>query len=175
LGAPLFSFPRYAELPVGPAIRRSLQQEAQGDANLVYQCLNIADKLDAAYAIRKHLSEGVHVVCDRWIPSSYCYGAADGLDTGWLERMHASLPQADLNILLDVAPEEALRRRPEARDRYEKDRTKQEAVRANYEALWARNMYSSSAGWIVVDGALPVDEVEDTIRHVVTIQREDGK
>ncbi len=169
LDAALFSFPRYGT-PVGKAIKRHLHgeiqlcevrhlldpggqtgrtqhREALEDA-LVFQSLNLLDKSDAASEIRRLLLNGQHVVCDRWIPSSRCYGAADGLDPAWLERMHASLPQADLNIFLDITPEEALRRRPEARDRYERDRDKQAAVREQYKQLWA----SGGDKYVTVDG-----------------------
>lgn len=164
LDAALFSFPRY-HTTVGKAIRRHLRSElalceeraidditcvrsrAPEDA-LVFQCLMLADKCDSAGDIPSILKGGQHVVCDRWIPSSRCYGTADGLDPAWLERMHASLPQADLNIFLDITPEEALRRRPEARDRYERDRDKQVKVRAEYQKLWA----SGGDKYVTVDG-----------------------
>lgn len=170
LDAAVFSFPQYGT-EVGKVIKRhllgliSLREEHTIDSSdhtidgntvyrkapedaLVFQGLMLVDKSLAANDIRSALTGGQHVVCDRWIPSSQCYGAADGLDAAWLERMHASLPQADLNIFLDIMPEEAVRRRPEARDRYERDRAKQVAVRAEYQKLWA----AGGDKYVTVDG-----------------------
>jgi dTMP kinase len=185
--AHVFSFPRY-DTPIGRAIKRHLVQEtmlaeaapvmrslsgyvsdreplrasmrrAPEDA-LMFQCLALADKYDAANDMREIFSRGEHVVCDRWIPSSFCYGTSDGLDPTWLKRMHSSLPQADLNIFIDISPEETLRRRPEVRDRYEQDREKQKVVRVKYQELWAKGAFPT---WQVVSGEGSIDEVADRI------------
>lgn len=176
LNAELYSFPRY-DTPIGKLIKRHLRNEvelieriptavtllvtsprgshehvqggpAPEDA-LMFQCLNLADKIHAAWFIQDHLLRGANVVCDRWIPSAICYGLADGLDRDDLFTAHGVLPQADLNIFLDITPEEALRRRPEARDRYERDREKQKAVRAQYEQMWAAE---AGAHYVKIDG-----------------------
>ncbi len=155
----VLSFPRY-DTPVGKTIKRLLlgtlhvlephtidsfdhtidgdtvHREAPGDEALVLQSLMLADKNDAITEIVDHLNAGTVVICDRWIPSALCYGAADGLDSDWLENIHFPLLDADLNIFLDVPSEEALRRRPEARDRFERDREKQARVYANYLDEW---------------------------------------
>jgi len=141
-----YSFPRY-DTPVGQTIRRLLigdtcvawtdtATDACDDHARVLQALMIADKADAAEDIAAQFNEGTVVICDRWIPSALCYGAADGLDPEWLRRINFPLPDASLNVFIDVSPEEALRRRPEARDRYERDREKQERVHAEYVRLW---------------------------------------
>jgi dTMP kinase len=192
MDAALFAFPRYLTT-VGQVIKQhllgnvALMYEHVIDSSdhtidsmgvnrrdtadpLMFQALMLADKYDAAVAIRRHLSAGRHVICDRWIPSSQCYGTADGLDSGWLDRMHASLPIADLSIFLAVSPEEALRRRPEARDRYERDREKQAVVRANYEYMWSENMADplQADRWARVDGEAPVEEVTERIWACIT-------
>lgn len=168
LGAKLYSFPRY-ETPIGKMIRRhltgrvALREEhlidssdhtIDGDVvfrvasedSLMFQALMIADKCNAAEEIQDLFLDGTPVVCDRWIPSAICYGAADGVDREWLIQTHLPLPEADLNIFLDVTPEEALRRRPDARDRYERDREKQKRVREEYQKLWEENA-------VLIDGA----------------------
>src|SRR5947207_9417818 len=141
LRAKLYSFPRYAT-PIGKVIRRHLTnaielrehytisvESVSGDARLehhqrtapedplMFQALMIADKCNAAEEIQDLFLSGTPVVCDRWIPSAICYGAADGVDREWLIQTHLPLPEADLNIFLDVTPEEALRRRPDTRHR----------------------------------------------------------
>jgi dTMP kinase len=175
----LISFPRY-ESPTGRAILRHLKGEimtaqhtpfskAPEDA-LAFQCLMTADKYAAAPEISNWLRNGDVVICDRWWPSACAYGAADGIPLDWLLNVHLGLPQAKAHFLLDVAPGEALVRRPEARDRYERDREKQEKVRSQYLNLWQtmnaqRNPAVPTRWWIKVDGAQPVDHVASELSH----------
>jgi len=140
-----YAFPRY-DTPIGQTIKRLLTGQmcvkwnsgapALIEDALVLQALMVADKADAVEEIAQHFNEGTVVLCDRWVPSAICYGSADGLDREWLRRINFALPDASLNIFIDVSPEEALRRRPEARDRYERDREKQKRVHAEYVRLW---------------------------------------
>jgi thymidylate kinase len=193
--AKLFSFPRY-QTPLGFLIGRHLKGEivtatsiitrqpaltppvvqAPGDA-MIFQSMMITDKYDAAPEIEEHLKVGGSVVCDRYWQSAFAYGTADGLPRDWLFRAHQHLPQADLNVFIDLSPEEAQRRRPELLDRYEKDRTKQARVRENYQMLWKaqeeewRSTYRGGR-WIVVDGAGSEDEVHEWIWRQVVRTRE---
>lgn len=160
------SFPRYETL-IGKAILRHLKNEislrepeepftrATEDA-LAFQCMMVADKYHAASEISKLLGRGVDVVCDRYWQSAYAFGGSDGLDEQWLLDIHDMMPRPDLNILLTLSPEEALKRRPKLRDRYEMDRRTQVKVRLNYEALWKKNPPES---WRVVDAGRTKDEV----------------
>lgn len=176
--AVLFSFPRY-ETPLGKVIRRMLTGETavsvmrkvpRGalmdvvaepalEEPLVLQTLLLADKYDALNDMEDAIDAGSIVVCDRWTPSAICFGEADGLDAEWLQRVQAFLPTGDLNIFIDVPEEEALRRRPQMRDRFEKDREKQKVVRANYETLWEANAEDDDALWAKINGVGTPDEV----------------
>ena len=49
------------------------------------------------------------------------YGEAFGLDAAWLVDIQRHLPQPDLTVLLDIAPETAVARKQQGRDRYERD------------------------------------------------------
>ena len=176
LNAKLYSFPRY-DTPIGQIIKRHLigavalreedvrdSSDPAIDGDLIYrvapedpfmfQTLMLADKCNAADEMQDAYFSGTPVVCDRWVPSAICYGAADGVDRNWLIETHRALPEADLNIFLDVTPEEALRRRPEARDRYERDREKQKRVRSEYQRWWAENSARSEGapGYTIING-----------------------
>jgi dTMP kinase len=167
----IFSFPRY-ETIVGRAILRLLKNEttlAEGglphaaDEALVLQALFLSDKCDAAVDIEAHLGLGRIVICDRWWQSALAFGVADGLDENWVHRIHVGLPTPYLNIFIDVPPEEALKRRPEARDRYERDREKQIKVRENYERLWT----NAGGDYVKIDGLGTPDEVHARIWHAI--------
>lgn len=171
--AVLFSFPRY-ETPLGKIIRRMLTEELvlvekhqtgdlttypAADNATVLQALMFADKYDAVHDMDAAVEHGSIVVCDRWTPSALCFGEADGLDPAWLNRVQTYLPEGDLNLFIDVPEEEALRRRPQMRDRFEKDREKQKVIRANYETLWSAAAEDEEFGWVKIDGVGTEEEV----------------
>jgi len=185
--AVLFSFPRY-ETEVGALIKRLLTGERSvlktgsaeplgsgvtyetddADEALVLQALFAADKYDAVIAMDDAMAADRDVICDRWTPSALCFGEADGLDAKWLQNIQESLPIGDINIFIDVPEEEALRRRPQMRDRFERDREKQKVVRANYETLWAAGADEDPTSWVKVDGTGTIEEVSGRIwTHVM--------
>jgi dTMP kinase len=177
-----FSFPRYKTV-LGSAIERHLRKEIyMADAvrdlshgaedPMVFQCMMVVDKYDAAPAIEDALKREAVVIADRWWQSAYCYGAADGLPKEWLLRAHRRLPQADLNFWLSIPPEEGLKRRPKPRDRYEEDRAKQAVVRDNYNDLWSAlddPLGTFRCGrWDIIDGMQSIEKVHEDIWHHVT-------
>ncbi len=183
----VFSFPRY-KTQLGELIRKHLFREvslathhaetweahAPEDA-LMFQCLMVVDKYDAAAAIKAALDRGACVIADRWWQSAFCYGAVDGLPREWLFKAHHLLPLPDLNVFIDITPEEALRRRPKLRDRYEQDRDKQVVVRQNYKALWAESGMEGAHrryNWHVVDGEADPDQVHERIWQLVVREQE---
>jgi thymidylate kinase len=132
---------------------------------MVFQCLMAADKYSAMPLITAALNAEGWVVADRWWQSALAYGQADGLTATWLRNVHTGLPVGDLNFFIDVDPEEAQRRRPEARDRYEQDRAKQLRVQANYQRIWQDK--AASSGWHIINGMASVELVHDRIWRVV--------
>jgi len=172
------SFPRYSG-PVGDAIGKHLRGElevvdringgkkSEYDA-LYLQALLSLDRYIEAADIKRILGDCKHIVCDRYWQSSFCYGAADGLDEKMLMDAHKSLPQADINILLDVSVAEAKRRRPKARDRYEENAEKMEIVRANYLRLWATmKNFEPRNEWHIINGEDTVTSVHKLILDIV--------
>lgn len=180
------AFPRY-ETPVGAEILRNLKDEwtaayrpdgrgvhyqtedgnpvqlalrPHGTVNaLVRQALFTFDRYLAAAEIESKLAAGTHVVLDRYWLSGVIFGASDGLDAKMLEAVHQRLPQPDLWLLLNVSPEESIKRRPERRDMYEKD-TKSAWRRAKYLEFFALKQAST---WKVLNGERNIDEVFATI------------
>lgn len=58
-----------------------------------------------------------------------------------------------MTILLDIAPDTAVRRKSVDRDRYERDLAMQERVRASYQRL------AAAEGWITLDGERSKDAI----------------
>jgi thymidylate kinase len=103
--------------------------------------------------LQRWLDGGLILVCDRYTASSVAYGEAQGLDAAWLVDMQRFLPGAALTIMLDIAPETAVKRKSVDRDKYERDLALQGRVRESY------LRQASAAQWIVMDGERPKDAI----------------
>jgi dTMP kinase len=127
-----------------------------------------ANRYEVAGNINQLLDSGIHVVCDRFWMSGLVYGMADGLDRDWLLRVHESLPQPDLWILLDADPKVSIERRPERRDRYERD-DKAELRRQLYLDEFRRRQETERLDrtWRIVDATGAVVEVAMRVRQLV--------
>jgi len=129
------------------------------------QLLYVANRYERKPDLERWLSGGLILVCDRYTASSVAYGEATGLDAAWLTDMQRLLPSAALTILLDIAPETAVRRKAVDRDRYERDLALQARVRESYQRQAAEH------GWLVLDGEREKDviaaDVYDAASRVV--------
>jgi dTMP kinase len=109
------------------------------------------------------LEAGTFIVCDRYLASSVAYGEAFGLDPAWLTDIQRFLPAPSVTIMLDIAPETAVRRKTADRDRYERDLALQSRVRDSYRRLASRNQ------WLLLDGDRPKDEIAaDVFSHLAS-------
>ena len=159
LKARVVSFPDYGTA-IGEEIALALQGERDYGAE-VMQLLYIANRYERRPDLDRWQQAGITLVCDRYIASSVAYGEAQGLDAGWLTDLQRFLPQPDLTVLLDIAPETALTRKTTGRDRYETDLAMQTRVRESY----LRQVKQS--GWLRVDGQQAVSDVASAIAEAV--------
>lgn len=155
----LLSFPDYLTA-IGTELRRALHGERDYAAD-VMQLLYVANRYEKRVEIDTAIREGRIVLCDRYVASSVAYGEAQGLDPAWLADIQRLLPAADLTILLDIAPDVALKRKASGRDRYEKDLQLLWRVRDSY------RRQAADAGWTVIDGSRPRDDVTADVRQTV--------
>lgn len=136
---------------------------------MVFQCMMTADKYALAPTI-EHLSKRTLVVLDRYWPSAWVYGVADGLDASWLTGIHEHLPRPDLFILLDVDLDTMIERqkvRGRSADRYERDKGKMEKVIYLYRKLWADRHALLPTRWVIVDGRGDVGAVQGAIQKAL--------
>lgn len=155
----LVDFPDY-RTALGGEILRTLRGE-RDDPPDVLQLLFIANRYEYRSRIERWMAEGAVVLCDRYRASSVAYGEAQGLDPEWLVRLQRSLPEPDLTILLDIAPETALRRKAADRDRFERDLALLRRVRASY------LRQAAGQAWCVVDGEADPDAVDEAVTTAV--------
>lgn len=143
---------------------------------MVFQCMQLANRMEHACEIADLKRMGYAVVADRYLASGIVYGGCDGLDVDYLKRIQKWLPQPDLNILLDVDAEVAAERmttRSGAQDRYENDETLEDTI-GRYRKLWVEmRAYEGEDKWLVVNGNKSKVEVAASIIETVKRLRGD--
>ncbi|MDE3155520.1 MAG: dTMP kinase [Acidobacteriota bacterium] len=144
VAARLASFPAY-ETAIGQELQRALHGERDYGPD-VMQLLYVANRYERKGQLQARLEAGDVLICDRYVASSVAYGEAQGLDAAWLAEIQRFLPPTDLTILLDIAPETAVRRKATGRDRYERDLALQARVRESY------LRQAAAGGWLRLDG-----------------------
>ncbi len=160
--ARLMSFPDYGT-SIGEEIARALAGEREYGAD-VMQLLYVANRYERKPDLERWLDGGLILVCDRYVASSVAYGEAMGLDPVWLTDVQKLLPPAALTIMLDIAPETAVRRKAVDRDRYERDVALQARVRESY------RRQAVEYRWVVLDGERPKDDIAVDVLSAATSQ-----
>lgn len=154
------SFPDY-DTPIGREIRAAL--DGQRDfAPDTLQLLYIANRHEYRVQMEQWLAADDVIVCDRYRASSIAYGDAQGLDAAWLRDVQRHLPEPSAIFLLDIAPEEAVRRKAHGRDKFERDLPLLSRVRESYQRQ------AAAEGWEVVDGMRAKDDISADIAARVT-------
>ncbi len=140
----LIAFPDY-DTPIGTELGRALAGERDYGPD-VMQLLYVANRYEHRQEMADRVAEGWILISDRYLASSVAYGQAFGLDGAWLRDIQRFLPRPSLTIMLDIAPETAVRRKAMDRDRYERDLALQARVREHYRTL------AAAEGWLLLDG-----------------------
>jgi dTMP kinase len=159
------SFPDYGT-SIGEEIARALQGERDYGPD-VMQLLYVANRYERKPDLQRWLEGGLILVSDRYTASSVAYGEAFGLNPVWLTEMQQYLPPPSLTILLDIAPETAVRRKSVDRDRYERDLALQARVRESYQ-----RQAGADANWVVLDGERTKDAIAAEVFSAVTSRLE---
>jgi len=153
------SFPDY-DTPIGQEIAKALRGDQDFGPD-VMQLLYIANRFEYRQRLELWLKAGDVVLCDRYCASSVAYGEAQGLDPAWLTQVQRDLPKPAVTVLLDIAPETAVRRKAAGRDRYERDRVLLAKVRESY------RRQAAQPGWLLIDGERSEDEVTAAVERAV--------
>ena len=138
----LFSFPDY-DTVIGAEIGRALRGE-RSYAPDAMQVFYVANRYEWKQEMVDAKQAGTILLCDRYLASSVAYGEAQGLDVAWLVEIQKHLPQPDVTILLDIPPDESVRRKSAGRDKYERDLALLARVRNSY-------LRQAASGWVRID------------------------
>ncbi len=157
--------------PGGTALGTSLRQLLlHGTATVEPEAEALLMAADRAQhvleVVRPALARGDWVVSERFVPSSLAYqGVGRGLGVPAIEIVNGIATgglEPDLVIVLDLAPEVATERFGAARDRLEEeDDAFRLAVHEAYRDL------AGTRGWVLLDAAGSIEEVEEQIWTVV--------
>ena len=126
------------------------------------QLLYVANRYERKADLERWLDGGLVVVSDRYTASTLAYGEAQGLHVDWLVEPQRFLPKAELTILLDIAPELAVERKANGRDRYERDLELLARERQSY------LRQAEQVDWALVNGDREQSEVADEIMAIVS-------
>lgn len=154
--------------PIGKIIRSILTGQQEGDEKTI-AALFLADRVDhltnPEYGMLQFLSNGVHVITDRYYLSSYAYHVPH-VSLDWVINANsicADLKRPDITFFIDITVEESLRRLSAGRDQL--DRFENEArinqVRENYFA--AMDKVGNDEKIIIIDGSLPSSEISELV------------
>ena len=145
------SFPDYDSF-LGEEIARALQGERDYGPETM-QLLYVANRFERKADIDRWNDAGLIVLFDRYVASGIAYGEGQGLDPGWLATIQEALPQPELTILLDVAPDTTAARKTTGRDQYERDLALLTRVRESY------LRQAAQPGWVRIDAEQAPDVV----------------
>jgi dTMP kinase len=93
-----------------------------------------ANRWELAQTLRKHITQGTHIVVDRYALSGIAYTAAQGVDTQWATKPDQLLPAPDVVFFMDINPEDAKKRGDFGKELYERE-DMQRRVREQYGKL----------------------------------------
>ena len=153
------SFPEY-ETPIGRELRAALDGSREFTPD-VMQLLYVANRFEFKSRLDLWLTAEDVVICDRYCASTIAYGEAQGLDPVWLADVQRKLPAADVTVLLDIAPDTAVKRKATGRDRYERDLSLLARVRESY------RRQAVQPGWVVIDAEGPKGSVAEAVESGV--------
>ena len=158
--------------PIGRLIRRALSpsDEASVLSDAVLPYLFAADRRDHLdRRVLPALHAGTTVITDRYVPSSLAYqGLTIGVDAAF--ELNAAFRAPDLTVVLEVSPEECMRRiaaRGGTLERFE-DLDRLTAIRTCYAAGLAR-LEQRGDRILRVDVTRPVRDVAARIRAAVEV------
>lgn len=118
--------------------------------------------------IRPHLGSGYTVLCDRFFDSTYAYqGYGHRLDMDMLQQITEFATgglRPDLTFLLDIAPEESLRRRIVNNDEWNRIDDMTLAFHRRVREGYLRMAEAEPKRWTVIDAMQGVDAVQAEIQ-----------
>lgn len=156
-------FHRY-DTPTGQLIQKWLYKEYDVDQYTI-ELIMTADKQAQQKWFEELERQGVDfLILDRYIGSQKVYSKANGVDTFWTFALQQHLRKPDLEIYIDITPEESMKRKGKwgENDRYESDLILLSNVREFY-----LERVNTRSNRFVVNGMQSIEQIHYDIVGVV--------
>lgn len=161
------------DFETGAYLRRILA-ESQEKNMYLQAALFLADRLEhithPEFGIKKYLTEGYIVICDRYYYSSFAYqGTATDMD--WVMNINLACKEIltpDLCIFLDVNPDTCKERIDRVREKpelYEKNIDLMREIRQNFLSVFSRLQQEQNI--VIIDANKELEDVEKEILNYV--------
>lgn len=155
----LLHYPDY-DTPVGQLLHRALAEGLALEPR-ARTMLFAANRWEQDGRVRSLLETHGLVIVDRYSASNVVYGMTQGYDPLWLRGLEHGLRPADLTLLVDISPEESVRRKKSGRDAFEQNLELLRGARSHYHDM------ARAENWAVVEGEADPERVAERVRQAV--------
>lgn len=158
-------FHRY-DTPTGALIKKWLFGEYDADQNTIELIMSADKQAQQKWFAQLEEEEVDFLILDRYIGSQLCYSKSNGLDEEWRNMLQSKIRKPDYEFLLDVTPEESMKRKGKhgENDKYESNHQLLTKVRKAYIEYFEK----SPDSFIVTDcDSLSVKEIAEKVKNVV--------
>ncbi|MBC7886016.1 MAG: dTMP kinase [Saprospiraceae bacterium] len=153
---------------IGSLIRDIFNHRTEGDQRVI-AALFVADRLnhllDRQDGILKKLEDGYTVITDRYYFSSYAYHSVY-IDMDWVIKanaLSAVILRPDLNIYIDILPEESMERINKGRNTKEMYETLENLINVREKYLEAFRLLQHEEKVFITDGNRPPEHIGEEI------------
>jgi dTMP kinase len=153
---------------IGQIIKDIFKHKMEADHRTI-AALYAADRLDhltnKTDGILKKLEEGYTVITDRYYFSSYAYHGTH-MDINWVinaNSLSADLLRPDLNIYIDISPEESMKRLNKVRDSIELYESIENLKKVKEKYFEAFEMLREKEKISIINGERPEKEISNDI------------
>lgn len=154
--------------PIGSMLRQFLSGRMKADERTL-AALFAADRLDhlanETDGVCSKINKGIHVICDRYILSSYAYQSVR-VPLEWVMQLNseaANVLRPDCHIFIDVDPEISLERMAKGRFHTDLFETRERLTEVRNCYLKLCDMLKEQENIIVINGNQSVEQISDEI------------
>ncbi len=134
------------------------------------ECLQLLFAADRAHHLEREiipmLKDGYVVVCDRYFFSTVAFGSLDIPEKDWLMTLNERFIMPDLTIILQVSPDNCIKRMQEDRYSLELFEKKEKLSRVWRTYQWLAERFADYT--VMLDGQKPANEIAKDVENLVS-------
>lgn len=148
---------------VGETIKCSIKSEGLSSISKTF--LFAADRQIRLEELSNELYDGTIVIFDRYLHSAIAYREVEGVEAEWVKMVNKNIPCSDVNIYIDITPQESIRRNTDNKFNIHYSLSHLEKIRNTY------LKYVESGELMLVNGMRSINEVKN---EIITILEREG-